>query len=59
MTQEKLITVKFTQAELFELDSMMANGVCDFEHPDNKVARSAYNKIGDAWSKSMRKVEKP
>lgn len=42
------ITVCFTREELFELDCLLANGVCDYEHPSNKVAQSAYSKIGAA-----------
>ncbi len=40
--------ITFTKAELRELQNLLANGVCDFDDPSNKVARSAYDKLLDA-----------
>lgn len=50
----KPITVSFTPKEIWELDSLLANGVCDYEDPSNKVARSAYDKISRAASRATR-----
>lgn len=54
---EKLITVKFTARELYELDCLLANGVCDFADPSNKVAASAYNKISLGWRANHRSLK--
>jgi hypothetical protein len=47
----KLINVQFTAEELYELDCLLANGVCDYSDPSNKVAASAYEKISRASRK--------
>ena len=49
-----MITVKFTKAELWELQCLLANGVFEHSDPANKVAASAYDKICDAHSKAHR-----
>lgn len=57
MASEKTFAVRFTAAELYELDCLLANGVCDYEDPSNAVAAAAYEKIGRASSKLRRALD--
>lgn len=45
MARQPTITVRFAKAELYELSCLLANGVCDYDDPSNKVAKAAYDKI--------------
>lgn len=53
MSETKLITLKFTATELWELNCLLANGVCDYSDPSNKDAATAYAKIIRASAKNI------
>lgn len=55
---EKLFTVRFTAAELSELSDMLANGVCEYERPENAVAASGYHKLSEARVRAYRKQKR-
>lgn len=55
----KQISVRFTPQELYELSCLLANGVCDYSDPENKVAASAYEKIISASVAATRRARNP
>lgn len=57
--EEKLIAMKFTSDEIHELNSLLANGVCEYDDPSNEVAKTAYDKISRAASRAIRNLREP